>query len=1730
VPVLPPETYDPIDLDTLSDRPTNSTPFLRSCWVYDTLLGAYHTEQESAWNQIPSMNMRRGMCESEMVENRLYTFGGITTFGITDHSESWAEGDGIWTIEEPIPEPIFGYMSVNDGRYVYIIGGVGLDENDELQIRNTLYRFDTVTKIWIKLPDIPPIDTGTDGVSGGDDYPPPEDDIPGGGGGIGGPFVDPDDDSFGLRYGCAFGNVHLIDGKIHVLCGINLIRSTQFEPVLYNNRVYVYDIALEKWYISSEIIDDDLMLYNRVNAFSFYDEGTGHIHILNGQGYDLLDSGEIDSSNPFTFTDSFRYDPSSIYNLDPYFYSDIDDPYMDPYLVPDNDLQILDLFIPIIRIDDQMYINMPVPRHRGKATTIGLEHYFFGGKIDETQDSPGTVASRKIELVIRDQSNDLFDTDRTLPKGLSGRSFHGMTSDGENKIYIVGGLGTGHAPGYVQIEAGAYGDEVESGEFEPPPCPEDMPPDICEEWQSTTMPVTTLRLDGISGATIRIRAFDDEGDLIQKELTCVVIGYLIFSGEESFGGLMGLAGTNTSEGDRNTLLYPVIFSKNEFQLIQGIGSTRLLPRSEDPLRPIAEMKDILNIDQDYLFAAGSFPYNTIMSINQGEIRSPYEIEIRINIVDDFYYGSTTSTGEDELYGGEGSDGVIYFPEQDQVDIIAGEGEWDLAEFISGFEIKSADGGLPSVIKTSSKIAMIAPQFDSDLFYFNTWDPGEYYLTISRLGFSMLVPILIVYNESMERVFEFEYKEIYGTSGQTESVSLTGSSKYYLLIKALEEEGNPQLDADFGQYRIRVSRAYETSVEDELIPPIDNEVECPFTCPISIEGKEYQNMSYFCADPNVSPSYVDPDYVDPDIIDEYDNFPYSTDEDPDTDDVPNIVLVEPLDFTLIDIDDGLFGGSTLGGGGLSDIHSPKIAFYADFEWLPEVRNILFNNESSYEDLVSHINKLKYTIPFGSSPMMNSIQELSDLLSINDLNKKTIYMLTDNSENTSSIRLSEAIAMINSIGGEGSVPIVIGNISNVYPITLSALSSRTDTEGIDTLSRETRGRSFTILSSSYLDDFVDLAVARGTGAVGFGEMYYVCDLAKLVMINSLSVDFYIPENTDANWSFATSVDGRNYTDFSQEFNFNEIADFSDLATRYIKWHVQFIHLLRSAEDGSVDTPSLTSFNISLSVDKESFIFMNKETSHSSVQQLIATTLSSVPDTSTLEIGVGSGETHDWRDFSSRSQESVVEDGKVFVPIRTTTSELGDPEPLISIDDLVFEAFYGSWDINSNFTVVDNENGQVDVASYRAYPRDGLVIFDSYQRTGSFSIFIDLPSTFRVAIKITNKKSDEQTYLDGIAYQYNTNVFLPSQYTNRPPLAYNLVLLPLFPSVYDTITASYSYADLNGDPEDKEKTEIRWYVNDIELGWLKNVTRFNDLDNPDDPFYGNVGTVNYVLKCLTIDGTCGGGGTPEQQAALNGESIFNIGDSIYFTVKPHDGFQYGDVAQSNVTTIKETPPFLTRLEIRGRRIDTLSFTDVFTTGVQMFADFDWFNPSEQNNSNIRWFVNDEIFKEGILNESNDFNVPNTTLNPGEISAATGVSVHSFDIGNVIYCEIIPIGNSTQGDVVQSQNVTVENEIPSVIDYRITANNDVATINENLNVVYEFVDTDLVFFPTQMDKTIIQWMVSPSEGSSFVEFELPLGSDPSTLYASNTQSGQTWKVRITPFDGVGNGNVVETNEVSIL
>jgi membrane carboxypeptidase/penicillin-binding protein PbpC len=100
------------------------------------------------------------------------------------------------------------------------------------------------------------------------------------------------------------------------------------------------------------------------------------------------------------------------------------------------------------------------------------------------------------------------------------------------------------------------------------------------------------------------------------------------------------------------------------------------------------------------------------------------------------------------------------------------------------------------------------------------------------------------------------------------------------------------------------------------------------------------------------------------------------------------------------------------------------------------------------------------------------------------------------------------------------------------------------------------------------------------------------------------------------------------------------------------------------------------------------------------------------------------------------------------------------------------------------------------------------------------------------------------------------------NNKPMAKDLKITPATPNTTDNLTAAYTYFDPDGDPENTTLTEIRWYRNGILV--------------------------------------------PELNSTLTVPSSFTSkGEVWYFTVRPSDGKEYGDIYQSPSVLIQNSPP---------------------------------------------------------------------------------------------------------------------------------------------------------------------------------------------------------------------------------
>ncbi|MBM3149755.1 MAG: hypothetical protein FJZ88_07000, partial [Chloroflexi bacterium] len=132
------------------------------------------------------------------------------------------------------------------------------------------------------------------------------------------------------------------------------------------------------------------------------------------------------------------------------------------------------------------------------------------------------------------------------------------------------------------------------------------------------------------------------------------------------------------------------------------------------------------------------------------------------------------------------------------------------------------------------------------------------------------------------------------------------------------------------------------------------------------------------------------------------------------------------------------------------------------------------------------------------------------------------------------------------------------------------------------------------------------------------------------------------------------------------------------------------------------------------------------------------------------------------------------------------------------------------------------------------------------------------------------------------------------NSPPIAKDLVLTPANPTSSSTLECGYSYHDADGDAEGL--TEIRWYRDDLYQSYYKNKSKVASLKK---------------------------------------------GQTWHFTVKAHDGTDYGEVVTSSKVTIQNSVPVLSDVRIRQ-------------TGDKLEASYDYSDADgdPESESTIVWY----------------------------------------------------------------------------------------------------------------------------------------------------------------------------------
>jgi PKD repeat protein len=281
------------------------------------------------------------------------------------------------------------------------------------------------------------------------------------------------------------------------------------------------------------------------------------------------------------------------------------------------------------------------------------------------------------------------------------------------------------------------------------------------------------------------------------------------------------------------------------------------------------------------------------------------------------------------------------------------------------------------------------------------------------------------------------------------------------------------------------------------------------------------------------------------------------------------------------------------------------------------------------------------------------------------------------------------------------------------------------------------------------------------------------------------------------------------------------------------------------------------------------------------------------------------------------------------------------------------------------------------------------------------------------------------------------------NTPPVASALAISPTSPKKSDSLTGSYTYSDIDGDPE--STSEIRWYRNSsIETAY------------------------NNKLIIPSI--------------------ILSSGDKWYFTVQPYDGVIYSTLQTSPTVTVDNTPPIASNPSINPPS-PTRNYS---LTGSYTYSDLDN-NP--ETNSEIRWYKN---------------NVLQTLYNNKLIILSSDLSV-----GDSWYFTVKPYDGISYGTLQTSPTVTVVNLIPVASALAITPSSPKKSDTLTGSYTYSDVDND----PQGASK--IKWYKNSVLQTAYTTL---------TVASSALVKGDKWYFTVEPYDGISYGALQTSPTVTVI
>jgi hypothetical protein len=762
-------------------------------------------------------------------------------------------------------------------------------------------------------------------------------------------------------------------------------------------------------------------------------------------------------------------------------------------------------------------------------------------------------------------------------------------------------------------------------------------------------------------------------------------------------------------------------------------------------------------------------------------------------------------------------------------------------------------------------------------------------------------------------------------------------------------------------------------------------------------------------------------------------------------------------------------------------SGSVEFYSDITSIPDV-DVVTEEPVKVAAAKEILKEMREEVPFGASPHLDAIVSGARARTGKEPAlplpppSETMVTASDNDDNYSSYSAPEVVLEVNEARGRLMFPVFVTSFIVTDPVSLAARRARTDVADLETISSGTGGNSFSVVDQSYVDFVIGRIRKSAPSSVGSGIVLATKELEGTLRSVSFVVEG-VPGNPGSVPGAATnsaemrvwlSDDGYNFGELGVAIRPNFVYQLPVPARAS---HVRYEVTLRSR---TYDSPILKSVSLNYVEDNVKYVFTLPQAVAGQLSEIAVTANHRLPTGGKAEGGVFHGDSVMFeRDYESRNQPSVQERGTILLVNRSFDTNLSNDssqptDDFLRTDDfLVYRSVSGPWSQDAA-TVVFLNGTEASPADYLAFPEDGLVAFRKrLSENDRVSVEVTMPPSFRVGVKVTNPSLDEGKF-DEFAFMYGVTQDDVGIRLNRPPKATNLFIdSPVLPG--GPLVAHYTFQDADGQEEDVEETEINWFRNGSIVPELKNLRTVTNSD----------------LMARRADSSVG---------------LISKGQEWFFTVRPSDGYSFGNLAVSHSVLISNYPPSVEKLRIESSGGDPQEYLSTRP----VVAKYGFVDPDQGDQSKgsvFTWYVNGVEAKTGTANG----------IEPDE-KGEDGRKYLSPN--NVIRVEMLPCDGTDFGVLASSPSITVVGTPPKANDVRILP--EAPSSASTLRLTYTFVDDD-----SGTDQSDVAWYRNDERVS-----ELDNSREVNALLTSPRQK---WQAVVTPKNGFATGEPTKSNSVLI-